>query len=68
MRRRYDQITEVSKALAEDAFKSYTGKKDYRRAIEIYTMLATFTCIPQDISNFSKNMLAKLNKKIDENT
>lgn len=67
MRRRYEQITESSKSLAEEAFKSYTGKKDYKRSIEIYTILATFVCIPEDISNFSKNMLARLSKKIEEN-
>lgn len=67
MRRRYEKISEASKYLAEEAFKAYTGKKDYKRAIEIYTILATYICIPQDISSFSKNMLSKLSKKIEEN-
>lgn len=68
MIRRYEQINKSSKALAEEAFKSYTGKKDYKRAIEIYSILATYTCIPQDIATFSKNMLGRLSKKIEANT
>lgn len=68
MKRRYEKITEVSKSLAEEAFRSYAGKKDYKRALEIYTILATYNCIPEDISNFSKNMLGRLSKKIEENT
>ncbi len=67
MKRRYEQINESSKALASEAFKAYTGKKDYKRAIEIYSILATYTCIPEDISNFSKNMVGRLSKKIEEN-
>ena len=35
---------------------------------EIYSLLATSDCVPSDISNFSKNMLGRLNKKIEENT
>lgn len=68
MKRRYDQITIASKELAEEAFKAYSGKRDYKRAIEIYCILAESTCVPTDISNFSKNMLGRLSKKIEENT
>lgn len=67
MKRRYERIKIASKKLAEEAFKSYAGKKDYKRAIELYTMLSTYICIPQDISNFSKNMMSKLSKKIEDN-
>lgn len=67
MRRRYEQISIASKALAEEAFKAYTGKKDYKRAVEIYGILASYNCIPYDISHFSKNMLSRLSKKIEEN-
>ncbi|MCR8746951.1 hypothetical protein [Romboutsia lituseburensis] len=68
MRRRYEKINLACKDLAEEAYKAYTGKKDYKRALEIYTVLSTYTCIPEDISNFSKNMMARLSKKIEENT
>lgn len=68
MRRRYETISKVCKDLSEQAFKSYSGKRDYKRALEIYTLLATYNCVPRDISNFSKNMLGRLNKKIEENT
>ncbi len=68
MIRRHEQIVEASKGLSEEAFKAYAGKKDYKRALEIYSILATYKCIPEDISNFSKNMLGRLNKKIEENT
>ena len=68
MRRRYKKISTASKTLAEEAFKAYSGKKDYKRAIEIYSILATYNCIPSDISDFSKNMLSRLSKKIEENT
>lgn len=68
MRRRHEQINKASKDLAEDAFKAYTARKDYKRAIEIYSMLATYTCIPESISDFSKNMLSRLSKKMEENT
>lgn len=68
LRRRYEQISSASKDLAEEAFKSYAGKRDYKRAIEIYSILSTYTCIPKDISDFSKNMLSRLSKKIEENT
>ncbi|MEG1311861.1 MAG: hypothetical protein RR942_13990 [Romboutsia sp.] len=67
MRRRYNQISKASKDLAEEAFKAYTGKKDYKKAIEIYSILATYKCVPEDISDFSKNMLGRLSKKIEEN-
>ena len=68
MNRRYEKISTASKALAEEAFKAYTGKKDYKRAIEIYGILASYSCIPSDISDFSKKMLSRLSKKIEENT
>ncbi|MGL5346186.1 MAG: hypothetical protein ACRDA3_02445 [Peptostreptococcaceae bacterium] len=68
MRKRYNQISIASKDLAEEAFKAYAGKKDYKRAIEIYGILATYQCIPSDISSFSKKMLSRLSKKIEENT
>ncbi len=68
MIRRHEQIVKASKELAEEAFKSYAGKRDYKRALEIYSILATYKCIPEDISNFSKNMLGRLSKKIEENS
>lgn len=68
MIRRHEQIVKASKELAEEAFKAYAGKRDYKRALEIYSILATYKCIPEDISNFSKNMLGRLNKKIEDNT
>jgi hypothetical protein len=58
----------VCKDLSEEAFKAYTGKRDYKRAIECYTLLATSLGVPEDIAKFSKNMLARLNKKIEENS
>lgn len=67
MIKRHEQIIKVSKGLAKEAFKAYSGKKDYKRALEIYSILATYKCIPEEISNFSKNMLSKLSKKIGEN-
>ena len=45
--------------LAEEAYKAYTGKKDYKRA--------TYECIPKNISNYSKNMMSRLGKKIEDN-
>ena len=63
MRRRYERINKICKDLSEEAFKSYTGKRDYKRALEIYSLLAMSNCVPSDISNFSKNMLGRLNKK-----
>ena len=68
LRRRYERINKVCKDLSEEAFKADAGKRDYKRALEIYTLLATCDCVPRDISNFSNNMLARLNKKIEENT
>ena len=68
LKRRYQKISKVCKDLSEEAFKSYSGKRDYKRALEIYTLLATADCVPRDISNFSKNMLGRLSKKIEENT
>jgi hypothetical protein len=36
LQRRHDRIELACKDLAEEAFKAYTGKKDYKRALEIY--------------------------------
>lgn len=66
MKKRAIKINQVSKDLAQEAYKSYTGKKDYKRALEIYTLLATSQCVPKDISNFSKSMMNRLGKKIKE--
>ena len=68
MKRRFDRISIASKELSQEAYKAYTGKRDYKRAIEIYVLLAESMCVPDDISNFSKNMIGRLSKKIDENT
>lgn len=68
MQRRYERISIASNKLSQEAYKAYTGKKDYKRAIEIYILLAEFKCVPDDISNFAKNMMGRLSKKIDENT
>lgn len=67
MIKRAERIKEISTELAEEAYKSYIGKKDYKRALEIYSILATYNCIPNNISNYSKNMMNKLGKKIKEN-
>ena len=66
MKRRFKRINEISKNLAEEAYKAYTGKKDYKRALEISSLLSTSKCIPKEISNFSKNMLERLGKKIED--
>ena len=66
MKKRYERINQISKGLSEEAYKAYTGKKDYKRALEIYTLLADSKCVPDDISNFSKNMLGRLGKKIQD--
>lgn len=66
MQRRHDRMELVSKDLAEEAFKAYAGKKDYKRALEIYTILAINKGVPEDIARFSQNMLGKLNKKIED--
>ncbi|MEG0855488.1 MAG: hypothetical protein RSG52_03310 [Terrisporobacter sp.] len=66
MKRRAERINTISKELAEEAYKAYTGKKDYKRALEIYCLLAESQCVPNDISKFSKNMLGKLSKKIED--
>ena len=66
MKRRFKRINEISKNLAEEAYKAYTGKKDYKRALEIYSLLSTSKCILKEISNFSKNMLERLGKKIED--
>jgi transcription initiation factor IIE alpha subunit len=68
VQRRFEKINTLAKDLAEEAFKAYSGKRDYKRAIEIYCILAEYICIPEDISNFSKNMLGNLSKKIEDNT
>ena len=68
MKRRFDRISIASKELSKEAYKAYSGKRDYKRAIEIYILLAESMCVPGDISNFSKNMMGRLSKKIDENT
>ena len=52
--------------LAQEAFRAYSGKKDYKRALEFYCILAEYKCIPKNISNFSKNMIARLSKKIED--
>ncbi|RDY26927.1 hypothetical protein CHL78_011365 [Romboutsia weinsteinii] len=67
MLRRYNRISEVCKDLAEQAFKAYTGKKDYKKAIAIYCILSESICVPKDIGDFSKTMLARLSKKIEDN-
>ncbi|GAA0712004.1 hypothetical protein GCM10008904_24810 [Paraclostridium ghonii] len=67
MRKRYERMQVICKDLAEEAFKSYTGKKDYKRAIHCYAVLANSVGVPEDIAKFSKNMLARLNKKFEEN-
>lgn len=67
MENRFKRINEISKNLAEEAYKSYAGKRDYKRALEIYCLLAESECVPKEISNFSKNMIGRLSKKI-ENT
>lgn len=66
MERRAKRINEISKKLVEEAYKSYAGKKDYKRALEIYCLLAESKCIPKEISNFSKNMMGRLGKKISD--
>lgn len=68
MKRRYERMKKACKGLSEEAFKSYTGKKDYKRAIQCYTILATSLGVPEDTAKFSKNMLSRLNKKIEENS
>ena len=67
MKRRYERMQKICKDLSEEGFKAYAGKKDYKRAIECYTILSTSIGVPNDIAKFSKNMLARLNKKIEEN-
>ncbi len=68
MIKRAKRINELSVKLAEEAYKAYTGKKKItKRALEIYSMLATYECIPKNISNYSKNMMSRLGKKIKEN-
>ncbi|MGL5328472.1 MAG: hypothetical protein ACRDD7_04325 [Peptostreptococcaceae bacterium] len=68
MKRRFERITLVSKDLSKEAFKAYSGKKDYKRAIQLYALLAESLCVPDDISNFAKSMMIRLSKKIEENT
>lgn len=66
MEKRFRRINEISKNLAEEAYKAYAGKKDYKRALEIYYLLAESKCVPKEISNFSKNMIGRLSKKIED--
>ena len=66
MIKRVKRINEISVQLAEEAYKAYTGKRDYKRALEIYSLLATYECIPKNISNYAKNMMARLGKKIED--
>lgn len=68
MKRRYEKISIASKDLSKEAYKAYSGKRDYKRSIEIYALLAEAMCVPDDISNFAKSMMGRLSKKIDENT
>ena len=67
MRRRYERMKVISKELSEEAFKAYAGKRDYKRAIQCYTLLATSLGVPEDTAKFAKNMLARLNKKLEDN-
>ena len=66
MERRAKRINKISKDLAEEAYKAYVGKKDYKKALEIYCLLAEYKCVPKEISNFSKNMMGRLSKKIED--
>lgn len=66
MERRAKRINEISKNLAEEAYKAYASKRDYKRALEIYCLLAESKCVPKEISNFSKNMMGRLSKKIED--
>ena len=66
MERRARRINEISSNLAEEAYKAYAGKRDYKRALEIYCLLAESKCVPRQISNFSKNMMVRLSKKIED--
>lgn len=66
MERRAKRINEICKNLAEEAYKAYAGKRDYKRALELYCLLAESKCVPKEISNFSKNMMGRLSKKIQD--
>lgn len=66
MERRAKRINQISKDLAEEAYKAYAGKRDYKRALEIYCLLAESKCVPKEISSFSKNMMGRLSKKIED--
>ena len=66
MRRRYERISLISKELSQEAYKAYAGKRDYKRALEIYCLLAESKCVPKEISSFSKNMIGRLSKKIED--
>lgn len=66
MEKRYKRINNASQALSEEAFKAYAGKRDYKRALEIYCLLSESICVPKEIADFSKRMLGKLSKKIEE--
>ena len=67
MKRRYERLSVVCRELSEEAYKAYTGKRDYKRALVIYSLLAESMCVPKDISDFSRGMMARLSKKIEEN-
>ncbi len=64
---RFERFKLIGKELSEEAFKAYTGKKDYKRAIILYSLLAENLCIPNDVKALAKNMLFRLNKKFEEN-
>ena len=49
MERRAKRINQISKDLAEEAYKAYAGKRDYKRALEIYCLLAESKCVPKDL-------------------
>lgn len=66
MIRRAKRINEISKQLAKEAYRSYAGKKDYKRALEIYALLATSECVPKEIANYSKTMMARLEKSFKD--
>lgn len=66
LRKRAKKINQISQELAKEAYKSYAGKKDYKRALEIYALLSSYICIPKNISDYSKSMMVRLGKKIEE--
>ncbi len=66
LRERSKRINKISQELSKEAYKSYAGKKDYKRALEIYALLSSYNCIPKNISDYSKSMMLHLSKKIEE--